>query len=51
LILNIIAVSLFDAAEFWFASLKILAIIGLIITGVVIFFGGALTHDRLGFRC
>lgn len=50
LILNIIAVSFFGEAEFWFASIKILAIIGLIITGVVIFFGGAPTHDRLGFR-
>lgn len=48
--MNIIAVSFFGEAEFWFASIKILAIIGLIITGVVIFFGGAPTHDRLGFR-
>ena len=48
--MNIIAVSFFGEAEFWFASIKILAIIGLIITGVVIFFGGAPTRDRLGFR-
>lgn len=49
-ILNIIAVSVFGECEFWFASIKILGIIGLIIVGIVIFFGGAPTHDRLGFR-
>ncbi|KAL2012400.1 hypothetical protein VTN00DRAFT_5118 [Thermoascus crustaceus] len=50
LFLNIIAVSLFGEAEFWFASIKIIAIIGLIILGVVLFFGGGPNHDRLGFR-
>ena len=37
-------------AEFWFASIKIITILALLIVGVVIFFGGAPTHDRLGFR-
>lgn len=50
LALNIIAVSFFGEAEFWFASIKLLAIIGLIILGVVLFFGGGPDHDRLGFR-
>ncbi|KAL1305184.1 hypothetical protein AAFC00_002105 [Neodothiora populina] len=50
LLLNIIAVSVFGEAEFWFASIKILAILGLIILGVVLFFGGGPNHDRLGFR-
>ncbi|KAJ6095852.1 hypothetical protein N7486_006598 [Penicillium sp. IBT 16267x] len=50
LILNIVAVSWYGEAEFWFASLKIIAIIGLIILGVVLFFGGGPDHDRLGFR-
>ena len=50
LALNIIAVSFFGEAEFWFASIKLLAIIGLIILGVVLFFGGGPNHDRLGFR-
>lgn len=44
------AVSWYGEAEFWFASLKIIAIIGLIILGVVLFFGGGPNHDRLGFR-
>ncbi|RHZ47696.1 uncharacterized protein CDV56_102773 [Aspergillus thermomutatus] len=50
LLLNIVAVSWYGEAEFWFAALKILAIIGLIILGVVLFFGGGPNHDRLGFR-
>ncbi|KAL1964773.1 hypothetical protein VTN77DRAFT_6640 [Rasamsonia byssochlamydoides] len=50
LFLNIVAVSFFGEAEFWFASIKIIAIIGLIIVGVVLFFGGGPNHDRLGFR-
>ncbi|KAK2759439.1 hypothetical protein FQN54_002917 [Arachnomyces sp. PD_36] len=50
LFLNIVAVSFFGEAEFWFASIKILTIIGLIILGIVLFFGGGPNHDRLGFR-
>ncbi|KAL2861716.1 amino acid permease/ SLC12A domain-containing protein [Aspergillus pseudodeflectus] len=50
LALNVFAVSFYGEAEFWFATLKILAIIGLIILGVVLFFGGGPNHDRLGFR-
>ena len=48
--LNIFVVKIFGEVEFWFASIKIIAIVGLIIVGIVIFFGGAPTHDRLGFR-
>ncbi|PWY83708.1 proline-specific permease [Aspergillus sclerotioniger CBS 115572] len=50
LVLNVVAVSWYGEAEFWFATLKILAIIGLIILGIVLFFGGGPNHDRLGFR-
>ncbi|KAL4974902.1 proline-specific permease [Aspergillus desertorum] len=50
LALNVFAVEWYGESEFWFAGLKILAIIGLIILGVVLFFGGGPTHDRLGFR-
>ncbi|CAH2351797.1 proline-specific permease [[Candida] railenensis] len=48
--LNMSSVKYFGEAEFWFASIKLIAITGLIIVGIVIFFGGAPTHDRLGFR-
>ncbi|TVY84086.1 Proline-specific permease [Lachnellula suecica] len=50
LLLNIIAVSFFGEAEFWFASIKLITIMGLIILGIVLFFGGGPNQDRLGFR-
>jgi amino acid transporter len=50
LLLNIIAVSFFGEAEFWFASIKLITILGLVILGIVLFFGGGPNHDRLGFR-
>jgi amino acid transporter len=50
LLLNVIAVAFFGEAEFWFASIKILTIMGLVILGIVLFFGGGPKHDRLGFR-
>ncbi|KAF2122819.1 amino-acid permease inda1 [Lophiotrema nucula] len=48
--LNIFAVSIYGEAEFIFASIKIITILGLLIVSVVIFFGGAPDHDRRGFR-
>lgn len=51
LFLNIIAVGFFGEAEFWFASIKLITIIGLIIVGIVLFFGGGpAQQSRLGFR-
>lgn len=47
---NLTAVKYYGESEFWFGIIKISCIIGLIICGFVIFFGGAPTHDRLGFR-
>ncbi|KAF3393197.1 Proline-specific permease [Talaromyces pinophilus] len=49
-ILNIVAVSIYGEAEFAFASIKIITIIGLLLLAVVIDLGGGPTHDRLGFR-
>lgn len=37
-------------AEFWFASIKLITIVGLIILGIVLMLGGGPNHDRLGFR-
>lgn len=48
--LNIAAVSIYGEAEFWFASIKTIALMGLLILGIVLFFGGGPRHDRLGFR-
>jgi len=51
LLLNIIAVPFFGEAEFWFASVKLITIMGLIIVGIVLFFGGGPDQtSRLGFR-
>ncbi|KAL8700150.1 MAG: hypothetical protein Q9224_001092 [Gallowayella concinna] len=48
--LNIFAVSIYGEAEFVFASIKILTIVGLIIFAFIIDLGGGPTRDRLGFR-
>jgi amino acid transporter len=37
--------------EFWFCIIKILAIIGLILAGIVITAGGVPGQDAIGFRC
>ncbi|ETN46225.1 uncharacterized protein HMPREF1541_00409 [Cyphellophora europaea CBS 101466] len=51
LLLNIFSVHFFGESEFWFASLKFITIMGLIILGFVIFFGGSPNDQgRLGFR-
>ncbi|KNG46596.1 amino-acid permease inda1 [Stemphylium lycopersici] len=51
LFLNIVAVEVFGEAEFWFASIKFLTIMGLIILGFVIMLGGSPNDQgRLGFR-
>jgi len=48
--LNIFAVSVYGEAEFVFASIKLLAIVGLLLFAFIIDLGGGPTHDRLGFR-
>ena len=48
--LNIFAVAIYGEAEFIFASIKILTIVGLIIFAFIIDLGGGPTKDRLGFR-
>lgn len=49
-LLNVWVVEGYGEAEFIFASLKIITIIGLLFLAVVLFFGGGPNHDRLGFR-
>ncbi|EIM81052.1 amino acid transporter [Stereum hirsutum FP-91666 SS1] len=48
--INFLGTRAFGEAEFWFASVKVITIVGLIICGLVIDLGGAPDHDRLGFR-
>ncbi|KAF7556250.1 hypothetical protein G7046_g6345 [Stylonectria norvegica] len=49
-LLNTLAVGVFGEAEFCFASIKLITILGLLILSVVLILGGGPTHDRLGFR-
>ncbi|MCJ1300671.1 hypothetical protein MMC08_003468 [Hypocenomyce scalaris] len=48
--LNIFAVAIYGEAEFCFAGIKIVTIVGLLIFALCIDLGGGPTHDRLGFR-
>ncbi|KAK6369391.1 hypothetical protein LTS17_009734 [Exophiala oligosperma] len=48
--LNIFAVSIYGEAEFIFAAIKILTILGLLIMSFILDLGGSPTGDRLGFR-
>ncbi|CAN8104776.1 unnamed protein product [Discula destructiva] len=49
LCLNIFAVHIFGEAEFWFASIKLITILGLLMTGLVIMCGGAPNDHAIGF--
>lgn len=49
LLLNIFAVGIFGEAEFWFTSIKLILIVGLVIVMLIIMLGGAPDHDRVGF--
>lgn len=48
--LNIFAVQIYGEAEFIFASVKIITIVGLLIMAFIVDLGGGPKHDRLGFR-
>jgi len=48
--LNIFAVSIYGEAEFIFASIKIITIVGLLILALIIDCGGVSTQPRLGFH-
>lgn len=47
--LNIFGVALFGEAEFWFASIKLITIMGLILVSLVIICGGAPDEKAIGF--
>lgn len=48
--LNIFAVSIYGEAEFLFASIKIVTIVGLLLLALIIDLGGSPDQGRLGFR-
>jgi yeast amino acid transporter len=47
--LNLLPVKFYGESEFWFAGLKVLLIIGLMILAFILFWGGGPNHQRLGF--
>ncbi|KAI9362010.1 amino acid permease [Zopfochytrium polystomum] len=48
--INFMSSGVYGEFEFWFASIKVLAVITLIITGIVITAGGGPNHESIGFK-
>ncbi|KAI1459808.1 AAT family amino acid transporter [Annulohypoxylon moriforme] len=48
--LNFCPVHIYAETEFYFAGIKVVLIIGLLIMSLVLMLGGGPSHDRLGFR-
>lgn len=48
--LNALPVRFYGETEFWFASTKVIMMIGLLMVSFILFWGGGPDHDRLGFR-
>lgn len=47
---NLFGVGVWGEMEFWFSLIKIAAIVGLIILGIILDAGGGPNHDPIGFR-
>lgn len=48
--LNFSSVGVYAETEFWFASIKVIMIIGLLIMSLILMCGGGPNHEVLGFR-
>lgn len=48
--LNFFPVGVYGETEFWFASLKVILMLGLLILSFILFWGGGPKHQRLGFH-
>ena len=48
--INLLGVRVFGELEFWFSSIKVITLVGLLLMGIIIDLGGNPKHDRLGFR-
>ncbi|KAK8858447.1 hypothetical protein IAR55_002674 [Kwoniella newhampshirensis] len=48
--INLFGAGVYGECEFWFASIKVLTITGLIILGIIITSGGGPDHTSIGFR-
>ena len=49
-LVNLLGVRVFGELEFWFSSIKVVALIGLLLFGIIIDLGGNPKRDRIGFR-
>lgn len=49
ILLNIFTVSIYGEAEFWFASIKVVTILGMLVVTFIVMLGGNPEHRRLGF--
>ncbi|WWD20799.1 hypothetical protein CI109_105276 [Kwoniella shandongensis] len=49
-LINFMGARAYGEAEFWFSAVKVIAIVGLIILGLVLMCGGGPAHDAIGFR-
>ncbi|KII88578.1 hypothetical protein PLICRDRAFT_41765 [Plicaturopsis crispa FD-325 SS-3] len=48
--INLLGIRFFGELEFWFSTIKVITLIGLILMGIIIDLGGNPRHDRIGFR-
>ncbi|EEA25743.1 hypothetical protein TMatcc_006025 [Talaromyces marneffei ATCC 18224] len=48
--LNFLPVRFYGESEFWFASIKILTLMGLLMLSFILFWGGGPNRERLGFH-
>ncbi|KAE8153326.1 amino acid permease/ SLC12A domain-containing protein [Aspergillus avenaceus] len=49
-VLNFLPVGVYGETEFWFASIKIITLVGLLILSFILFWGGGPNRQRLGFH-
>ncbi|KAL1901809.1 hypothetical protein Sste5346_001512 [Sporothrix stenoceras] len=49
-VINYAGTRIYGEMEFWFASIKVVTILGLIIAGIVISAGGGPNHEPIGFK-
>jgi amino acid transporter len=49
-VLNCFPVRVYGETEFWFAAVKVMGIIGLLVMAMVLIFGGGPKHELLGFH-
>ncbi|PVH83618.1 putative arginine permease [Cadophora sp. DSE1049] len=50
LAVNFAGTRVFGEMEFWFCSIKVITVIGLILVGIIITAGGGPNHETIGFR-